>query len=205
MYLSLAFCTFPSRDLTINIGTISGGTCRNTVAGFAEATIEMRASNPNVFAKIIQKMESYTLEYSGFDTQCNHNTEDYSSISTNKRESLLRDVSIELVELNRVFPWPRNEKTLQLFESFQEAAQQSGEKVLFRSESRGGLSDGNRFWNLCPTIDGLGPHGGNAHSMGVIGDCVDMSLQEFVDWNSVVPKASLNAICIARALEKLIY
>ena len=60
---------------------------------------------------------------------------------------------------------------------------------------RGGLSDANHLWKLGPTLDGLGPSGGNAH-------CSERSvggskLPEFLELGSLVPKAAMNALALA--------
>jgi len=67
-------------------------------------------------------------------------------------------------------------------------------------EERGGLSDGNFLWDYVPTLDGLGPSGGNAH-------CSERSLdgkkdQEYLEVPSLAPKAALNTLAILRLLEK---
>ncbi|MBN8247074.1 MAG: hypothetical protein J0L84_06480 [Verrucomicrobia bacterium] len=92
--------------------------------------------------------------------------------------------------------WPRNPATDGLITHFQEAATLLGERV--EPESRGGLSDGNALWDHVPTLDGLGPSGDNDHCSERSPD--GSKLPEFVDLDSFVPKAAINALAIARWL-----
>ncbi|HMQ56322.1 MAG TPA: hypothetical protein PKD98_29850, partial [Anaerolineae bacterium] len=80
---------------------------------------------------------------------------------------------------------------------WQEAAESLGLRV--EPERRGGLSDGNHIWRQIPTLDGLGPAGGNAH-------CSERSAdgskdQEYVLVSSFVPKALLNIVAILRLIK----
>ena len=58
-------------------------------------------------------------------------------------------------------------------------------------EERGGLSDGNLLWQECPTVDGLGMPGRNAHCAGM-GD----GPMEYADWGLAVDKAHVNCLAI---------
>ena len=60
---------------------------------------------------------------------------------------------------------------------------------------RGGLSDANHLSHLGPTLDGLGPSGGNAHCSERTAD--GSKLPEYLEVNSMVPKAVMNAIALA--------
>ena len=63
-------------------------------------------------------------------------------------------------------------------------------------EARGGLSDGNLLWNLCPTLDGLGPSGDNDHCSERSPD--GAKLPEYVTPSSLVPKALVNALAVEK-------
>jgi glutamate carboxypeptidase len=65
-------------------------------------------------------------------------------------------------------------------------------------EARGGLSDGNHLWNYVRTLDGLGPSGGNDHCSERSAD--GSKIPEFVEVNSFVPKAALNALALQRLI-----
>ncbi len=96
----------------------------------------------------------------------------------------------------RTQPWARNEATDRLFKVWQKAGADLGFTIV--PEERGGLSDGNHFWQRIPSIDGLGPSGGNAH-------CSERSEdgskdQEYVVVSSFVPKATLNTMAVLELL-----
>ena len=59
---------------------------------------------------------------------------------------------------------------------------------------RGGLSSANHLSLLGPTLDGLGPFGGNAHCSERTAD--GSKLPEYVDPASFVPKAVMNALAL---------
>ena len=65
-------------------------------------------------------------------------------------------------------------------------------------EERGGLSDGNSFWDTVPTLDGLGPWGDNDHCSERTAD--GSKLPEFVEISSFVPKALINVLAISKLL-----
>jgi glutamate carboxypeptidase len=94
-------------------------------------------------------------------------------------------------------PWPVNPSTESLLRLWVESGTALGLSV--EGEIRGGLSDGNHLWEGVPTLDGLGPSGGNAH-------CSERNpegtkLPEYVLPGSFPPKALLNAVAIGRLLE----
>ena len=62
-----------------------------------------------------------------------------------------------------------------------------------------GLSDGNLTWQTIPTIDGLGPAGGNSHCSERSPD--GSKEQEYVTVSSYVPKALLNVMAIKKLIE----
>ena len=77
---------------------------------------------------------------------------------------------------------------------WQAAGKELGLTVL--PEERGGLSDGNFICHALPTIDGLGPDGDNGHCSETSAD--GSKEPEFVDADSFVPKATLNAMAILK-------
>ena len=74
-----------------------------------------------------------------------------------------------------------------------EAAAKMGLKAL--SVPRGGLSDANHLWRLGPTLDGLGPSGGNAHCSERSAD--GSKLPEYLEAGTLAPKAVMNALALA--------
>lgn len=172
----LAAVTDYDQNITLNVGTVAGGTVTNRVPHEATARFEMRAFTPETFAAAMAKIEAVvgpgnTAAASG-DYTC--------------------DVALEI--LNITEPWAPNDDSRHLLRIFQAAAAELGMEVF--PEERGGLSDGNHVWHQVPTLDGLGPAGGNAH-------CSERSAdgskdQEFVDVTSFIPKTLLNLAAVIR-------
>ena len=167
------------RDLTFNVGTVVGGTVINRVPHFASASVEMRAFQMDVFEGGISNMLALN---------------DLSTVSTANGDFACR---VQTKVLHRVLPWPRNSETDGLFSLWSETAGALGYQAV--PEERAGLSDGNFFWSELPTLDGLGPAGGNAH-------CSERSPdggkeQEYVLASTFVPKAHLNTMAILRLLK----
>jgi glutamate carboxypeptidase len=167
------------RDLTFNVGTVAGGTVVNRVPHRAVATVEMRAFADEVYHDGLQRVmalpEQASIESAAGDYRC----------------------QIEIEVTRKTQPWPRNPATDRLLHLWQETGRALGIEVV--PEERGGLSDGNFFWDAIPSLDGLGASGGNAH-------CSERSAdgskdQEFVSRDSFVPKALLNTMALIRLLE----
>lgn len=170
--LKLAAITDYNRQVTINVGTMRGGVVTNRVPHEAESWLEMRAFKPEVFAETVEQILAL-----------NGNSDVASSLDG-------YTCTVAVNKYRTTPPWARNELTDRLFAVWQQAGEELGFTVL--PEERGGLSDGNHFWQRIPSIDGLGPSGGNAH-------CSERSEdgskdQEYVMVSSFVPKATLNTM-----------
>jgi glutamate carboxypeptidase len=163
-----------ARDLTFNVGTVSGGTVINRVPHFASASVEMRAFQMDVFEDGIANML---------------NLNDLTTVSTANGDF---SCHVRTKVLHRVLPWPRNGGTDGLFSVWRDTAESLGYEAV--PEERAGLSDGNYFWNELPTLDGLGPAGGNAHCSERSSD--GSKDQEYVLASTFVPKAHLNTMAI---------
>lgn len=166
-----------SAGLTVNVGSIQGGTVTNRVPHFATAELEMRAFDPAVYEQAKREVLTW-----------NRDGEIGSADDDGFRCRITAAVTHETV------PWPRNEGSLQLLSHWQASGRDLD--LVVRGEERGGLSDGNVLWDFCPTLDGLGPRGENSH-------CSEMNVaegkeQEWVDVTSFVPKAILNATALVR-------
>lgn len=175
----IAVLTDYSRNLTFNVGVVAGGTVTNRVPHQAEAYVEMRAFDVDIFEEGIARM----LALSG-----------QSTVRSGDGQHLCR-VEIELT--HKEMPWPRNPATEQLLGLWQATGAELG--LALTAQERGGLSDGNKIWQQTPTLDGLGPAGANLH-------CSERSAdgskdQEYVRVDSFVPKAVLNTLAIARLIE----
>ncbi len=165
----IASFTDYNSQITFNVGVISGGSVVNRVPHFAEATVEMRAFDPQVFDHGIQKM----LALNG-------------SSQVSSADGFPCRVSVQVVTQSN--PWPANPQTERLYNLWVSTAEAMNIAVF--QEHRGGLSDGNLLWERFPVLDGLGPAGNNAH-------CSERSPdgskdQEYVLASSFVPKALLN-------------
>ncbi len=176
--LKLAAITDYQRDVTVNVGTMRGGVVTNRVPHEAESWLEMRTFKPEIFAETVEQI----LGQNG-DADVVSSVDGYSC-------------SVDVNLYRKTPPWARNEATDRLFEVWRETGAELGFTVL--PEERGGLSDGNHFWQRIPAIDGLGPSGGNAH-------CSERSEdgskdQEFVLVSSFVPKATLNTMAVLRLI-----
>ena len=176
----IAALTDYERDLTFNIGRISGGVVTNRVPHHAEAKGEMRAFTSEVFESGVEAMLAL---------------QEKTPVTSPDGKYPCR-VKIDLVQ--QTAPWPRNPKTESLLQIWQEIAPSLGLRVI--REERGGLSDGNFLWAHIPTIDGLGPYGANAHCSERSED--GSKNQEFANKSSFVPKALLNTMAILKLIDE---
>lgn len=172
--LKLAAITDYSRDVTVNVGTMRGGVVTNRVPHEAESWLEMRTFEPGIYDETVEQI----LDLNG------------QSDVASSVDGYACSVAVNLYR--KTPPWARNEATDHLYEVWWQAGADLGFTVL--PEERGGLSDGNHFWQRIPSLDGLGPSGGNAH-------CSERSEdgskdQEFVLVSSFVPKATLNTMAV---------
>jgi glutamate carboxypeptidase len=168
----------PSRDLSVNIGTVRGGSGINRVAEEAVAEGEFRAFLPEVCHDTRQRL----LALAGKGTV--HSLSDGFPTS----------IDMEIVSASE--PWPRNPRTDALFNTWLAAANEVNFPL--QAEARGGLSDGNLLWDFVPTLDGLGPSGDNDHCSERSAD--GTKLPEYVLPGSFVPKALVNVLALRRLL-----
>lgn len=162
------------RQLTFNVGTIAGGTVVNRVPHWAQASVEMRCFDTAVYDASVQRMLAFN---------------DLATVGNADGSYRCR---VHVAIGRQMVPWPHNEATERLYGIWQKTAESLNHQT--EPEARGGLSDGNYIWHAVPTLDGLGPAGGNAH-------CSERSPdgskdQEYVNVASFVPKALLNTLAI---------
>jgi glutamate carboxypeptidase len=174
----IAELTDYDKQITFNVGKMAGGTVINRVPHFASASGEIRAFTPEDLENSVNQLLALEGEIG-----VRSHRDDY-------------PCRIDIEILSESIPWPVNNRSSDLFKIWKRSAESMGFETL--EEQRGGLSDGNLVWDLTPTLDGLGPSGGNAH-------CSERSEdgskdQEFVRISSMIPKATLNAIAIHRLL-----
>ena len=159
--------------LTVNVGRMEGGTVLNRVPHEAYAELEMRAYEPKVL------------------TAAGKNVQALSNETPAKGQAAIR------VECLGATPaWPNDQETQALYAHWEAAGVEQG--LTLRSVPRGGLSDANYLCHLGPTLDGLGPSGGNAHCSERTED--GSKVPEYVDVDSFVPKTALNVLALLRML-----
>ncbi|MDD5200992.1 MAG: M20/M25/M40 family metallo-hydrolase [Terrimicrobiaceae bacterium] len=173
----LAAITDYGAGVTVNVGTISGGTVNNRVPHAAVATLEMRAFDPVAFARARAAILALGGD-GGVRSMGGHAC----------------SVAVSLDD--ECAPWPANVETERLLAIWQTAGAAAGLRVA--RQERGGLSDGNALWPHYPTLDGLGPRGENSHCSERTAD--GGKEPEWVDAESFVPKAVLNAMAISALL-----
>jgi glutamate carboxypeptidase len=167
-------------DLTFNVGVVAGGTVVNRVPERAWAEVEMRAFEPEVYARGIAALRKLAEEV----------------VVRSPADQHPCRVTVELVSEN--LPWPANADTDRLFAVWQEAGRTIGLTVV--RETRGGVSDGNHTWDHVPTLDGLGPCGEHAHCAQR--DPAAGKDQEYVEPATLVTRAWLNAVALHALLSR---
>lgn len=167
-----------ARGVTVNVGTVTGGSVFNRVPHHASAMLEMRAYDPAIYqetrAAILALPGSgdVTADSDGFPCQ------------------------VRVREIGDVPPWQRNERTDALISIWKATAKECD--IELASISRGGISDGNFLAQRYPTLDGLGPRGANAHVSERSAD--GNKVPEYVDATSFVPKALINLLAIRKLM-----
>lgn len=151
------------KGINVNVGIVRGGESANVICPYAEAVIDIR----------IDKIEQGQLVEDEVRKICSK-----------------ADVPGAILELeggiNRS-PMVKNEGTIQLLNQIQEVCEELGLNI--NDVSTGGNSDASFTSNVgVPTVDGLGPIGGNAHSE-----------EEYLEIPSLVERALL----LANVIKKL--
>jgi glutamate carboxypeptidase len=137
----------PARGITVNVGTIDGGSRANVVAGIARATIDVRVPAMS----------------------------DAASIDAAFRSLRAHDARIRLEVTGEIArpPLERTAAVLELFQLAQTVARELGREL--GEGAAGGGSDGNFTAAIgVPTLDGLGPRGDGAHAVHEYVDTQDL-------------------------------
>ena len=175
----IAALTDYQRELTFNVGTVSGGTVLNCVPREAVAEGEFRAFTTEAY----QHGKTALVALAG-PGEIKSPVDGYRC-----------QTKVEI--LTESTPWPRNAATDRIYRLFEDAGKDIGYPV--NLQERGGLSDGNLIWDAVPTLDGLGPWGDNDHCSE---RCADGSkVPEYVEVSGFAPKALLNIVAILKLLE----
>jgi glutamate carboxypeptidase len=151
--------------VTVNVGVVAGGTRPNVVPEQCTLEVDVRATSR-------EQLEAAEAE-----------------IGALTRATVVPDTSIEITEMGRHWPMEKLERSGRLVEHAQAVARRLEFDV--RDVATGGASDANTTAGMgVPTIDGLGPIGGNDHSPA-----------EYLEVDSIVPRTTLLAgllLAIAR-------
>ncbi|MFL5641677.1 MAG: M20 family metallopeptidase [Chloroflexota bacterium] len=143
--------------VTVNVGAISGGTRPNVVAERCSLEVDVRA---------VTRAALETAE---------------AEIRRIAEATVVPDVTVEFAPMARWWPMEKLERSGRLVEHARSVAAALGFEVA--DTSTGGASDANTTAGLgIPSLDGLGPIGGNDHAPA-----------EYLDLDSVVPRTTLLA------------
>lgn len=147
--------------VTVNVGVIQGGTRPNVVAERCELQVDVRAITAKDFGEALAEVERRASE------------------------TIVPDVTVEIVTRSGFPPMEKTEGTAKLVERAKALAAELGFEV--NDAATGGASDANPVAGMgVPTLDGLGPIGGADHAPG-----------EWLDLDSVVPRIALLSGLIA--------
>jgi glutamate carboxypeptidase len=143
--------------VTVNVGVIDGGTRPNVVAELCTLEIDLRATSRDALetaeAEVHRLAEATEVE----------------------------DTTVELETMARWWPMEKLERSGRLVDHAQAVAGLLGFSV--RDAATGGASDANTTSGMgVPSLDGLGPIGGNDHSPA-----------EYLDVESIVPRTTMLA------------
>ncbi len=174
----IAALTDYKRDLTFNVGTVSGGTVLNRVPHEAVAEGEFRAFTTEAY----QSGRAALLAMAG-PGEVKSPVDGYRC-----------QVKVEILTESK--PWPRNPATDRIYQFFEQAGRETDYPV--NMQERGGLSDGNLIWDAVPTIDGLGSWGDNDHCSERSAD--GSKVPEYIEVSGFVPKAVKNVVAILKLI-----
>jgi glutamate carboxypeptidase len=147
--------------VTVNVGSVSGGTRPNIVPGSARMSIDVRAASTS------------------------EQREAEAAVRAILERSTVPDVSCTVEVTAQHWPMERTAASARLVEEAVRIAARLGFSLT--DTATGGGSDANTTAGLgVPSLDGLGPVGGNDHSV-----------DEFVVLDSIVPRTALLAELIA--------
>lgn len=152
-----------TKGITLNVGLVSGGQSVNTTAPYAEGQIDMRYVDPKDRGTVMAEIERI--------------------IAT----PYVPGTNATLTIKGEFVPVVQSEASKALFEGYQAAAKQAGLTTL-QGEFSGGCADSGFTAAVgTPTICGVGPVGGLAHTP-----------EEYLELDSIVPRAQTLALAILR-------
>ena len=158
--VALHALTDAASGTNVNVGVIRGGERPNIIADEAYAEVDLRVADQQTAQSIDQRIREIAAARTVPDTTC-------------------------VLSGGMQFPpmLPTEEST-RLFERLQIAGRVLGLEL--RGIATGGGSDGNNAAQFAPTLDGMGPRGGGAHSD-----------REYVETATLAERAKVTAIFLA--------
>jgi glutamate carboxypeptidase len=143
--------------VTVNVGVIGGGTRFNVVPERCSLDVDIRATARDALVTAEEEIRRIAAA-----------TE-------------VPDTTVDIEDLNRWWPMERLERSERLVDHAQAIAGSLGFEVA--DTSTGGASDANTTSGMgIPSLDGLGPIGGNDHAPG-----------EYIEVDSIVPRTTMLA------------
>jgi glutamate carboxypeptidase len=158
--LALHALTDTATGTNVNVGVIRGGERPNVVADEACAEIDIRVADQSAAQAVDQRIRQIAAASSVPDTAC------------------------ELSGGLQFPPMLPTEASTGLFETLQKAGRKLG--LNLQGIATGGGSDGNHAAQFAPTIDGMGPQGGGAHSD-----------REYIETATLAERAKITALFLA--------
>ncbi len=150
------------RGITVNVGLVKGGQSVNTTAPSAEGQIDLRYVKPEQRSAMLAALQKI------IDTPTVPGT------------------TARLEIKGEFLPVTQTPQAEELFSCYQAAAADAGLKVA--GEFTGGCADSGFTAAVgCPTLCGVGPDGGSAHTP-----------EDYLEVDSVVPRAQAMALAILR-------
>jgi glutamate carboxypeptidase len=150
------------RGITVNVGLVKGGQSVNTTAPLAEGQIDLRYVKPEQRAQMLAALQEI------IDT------------------STVAGTAAKLEIKGEFLPVTATPGADELFHCYQSAAADAGLRV--DGEFSGGCADSGFTAAVgCPTLCGVGPVGGNAHTP-----------EEYLEVDTLVPRAQAMALAILR-------
>lgn len=151
-----------ARGITLNVGLVSGGQSVNTVAPWAQGQIDLRYVEPADRDEVMGRIHDIIAR------------------------SFVPGTKARLTIKGEFLPLNPTDASERLFGAYKAAAAEGGTTVT--GEFTGGCADSGFTAAMgAPTICGVGPVGGKAHSP-----------EEYLDVNSIVPRAQAMARAIFR-------
>ena len=188
--LGLSSITNYSKELTVNVGIVEGGSTHNAVPMSASALVEMRCRSKEYFDEGVKQVEDFL-------NACSKAQESEYLLPNIQATRDLAGCRVMQQRALYVPPWFANRETEDLLALWKQTAQHHGFNV--ESMERGGLSDASYLSTHFPVLDGLGPHGGGLHN--AIRNEEEGIVPEWLDWDNMAPKCALNVEAIAKLLQ----